>query len=76
MGKLNYDPVIQHFSHPHPLELCCNHQQLNLHAVSCSGCKLKLASAGPIYTCRCCNFFLHISCSQMPQHIAQFPKQL
>nr|DAD42193.1 TPA_asm: hypothetical protein HUJ06_000423 [Nelumbo nucifera] len=59
MGKLNYDPVVQHFSHPHPLEICCNHQQQqNLHAVSCSGCKLKLASAGSMYTCKSCNFFI------------------
>ncbi|KAA8541404.1 hypothetical protein F0562_025367 [Nyssa sinensis] len=70
MGKLNHDPYIQHLSHPHQLELC-NHD-LNLQAQPqppcCSGCKLR--PYGYMYTCRPCNFTLHLSCNQMPQLIS------
>ncbi|OVA19678.1 C1-like [Macleaya cordata] len=66
VGKLNYNPYIKHFSHEHPLELS-NIQIKTLKPSSCSGCKLE--PFGWIYTCKTCNYILHISCSQMPQLI-------
>ncbi|MBA0579661.1 uncharacterized protein LOC105768540 [Gossypium raimondii] len=67
MGKLSHDLHIQHFSHPHLLELT-NIQALNLNP--CSACKLQ--SSGWMYTCRPCNFALHTSCSQLP-HLITHP---
>ncbi|CAK7331767.1 unnamed protein product [Dovyalis caffra] len=69
MGKLpaQPEPAIQHFSHPHPLQLSNYQPQQTLCPASCSGCKLKVS--GWIYTCTQCNYFLHVSCSQMPQQI-------
>ncbi|XVF14143.1 hypothetical protein REPUB_Repub09cG0032100 [Reevesia pubescens] len=64
MGKLSHDLHIQHFSHPHLLELT-NPQVLNISP--CSGCKLH--SSGWMYTCKPCNFTLHTACSQLPQLI-------
>ncbi|XVF60380.1 hypothetical protein PTKIN_Ptkin08bG0040800 [Pterospermum kingtungense] len=64
MGKLSHDLHVQHFSHPHLLELT-NAQTLNIGP--CSGCKLQ--SFGWMYTCKPCNFTLHTSCSQLPQLI-------
>lgn len=61
MGKLNHDPYINHFSHPHPLELS-NAQSLYMN--SCSACNLQ--PSGWMYSCKPCNFTLHISCTQMP----------
>nr|DAD32459.1 TPA_asm: hypothetical protein HUJ06_011310 [Nelumbo nucifera] len=66
MGKLCYDPYIQHFSHPHPLELS-NLQQQHPNLASCSGCKQ--SPSGWIYSCKACNYILHVSCAQMPQLI-------
>ncbi|TYJ28237.1 hypothetical protein E1A91_A07G245900v1 [Gossypium mustelinum] len=67
MGKLSHDLHIQHFSHPHLLELT-NIQALNLNP--CSACNLQ--SSGWMYTCRPCNFTLHTSCSQLP-HLITHP---
>ncbi|WRX22504.1 DC1 - like 10 [Theobroma cacao] len=64
MGKLSHDLHIQHFSHPHLLELT---NPLTLNITPCSGCKLQ--SSGWMYTCKPCNFTLHTSCSQLPQLI-------
>ncbi|KAK2637148.1 hypothetical protein Ddye_031940 [Dipteronia dyeriana] len=65
MGKPTSQPepatAIQHFSHPHPLQLFNCHTQQTPNAALCSGCKLK--ASGWIYTCNYCNYFLHISCS-------------
>ncbi|XP_068645369.1 uncharacterized protein [Aristolochia californica] len=68
MGKLSCDPLIHHFSHPHPLELS-NVQQMSsiAFAAPCAGCKHK--PSGWVYVCKVCNFCLHVSCSQMPQLI-------
>ncbi|KAE8710018.1 EARLY-PHYTOCHROME-RESPONSIVE1 family protein [Hibiscus syriacus] len=65
MGKLSHELHIQHFSHPHPLELALNPQTLN--PSPCSACKLQ--SSGWMYTCKPCNFTLHASCSQLPRLI-------
>lgn len=62
MGRLGHDPHIQHFSHLHLLELS-NPQTLNT-MTSCSACKLQ--PSGLMYTCKPCNFTLHVSCTQMP----------
>ncbi|XXG87340.1 hypothetical protein AAC387_Pa11g2053 [Persea americana] len=65
MGKTNYDPVMQHFSHEHPLEL--SNTQQTITTASCFGCKLKIS--GWFYACKPCNYHLHVTCSQMPQLI-------
>ncbi|CAN4089283.1 unnamed protein product [Withania somnifera] len=69
MGRLksNSDPSprLKHFSHPHELELCT--QQLQNNPTPCSGCKLPPLSQ--MYTCKPCNFTLHLSCTQFPQLI-------
>ncbi|KAF5187294.1 hypothetical protein FRX31_023113 [Thalictrum thalictroides] len=62
MEKLNYDPCITHFSHEHPLEFF-NLQDQALNSVLCSGCKLKPSKS--IYTCKACNYILHIPCSKI-----------
>ncbi|KAJ4971725.1 hypothetical protein NE237_004824 [Protea cynaroides] len=67
MGKPNGSSSIHHFSHPHPLELQVSNGQQAAIKVSCSGCKL--SSSGTFYVCKPCNYFLHISCSQMAQRI-------
>ncbi|KAF2322229.1 hypothetical protein GH714_008908 [Hevea brasiliensis] len=68
MGRLNHDSRIHHFSHPHPLELSNNNlQSLSPHTTPCSACKLQ--SSGWIYSCKPCNFTLHLSCSQLPSLI-------
>nr|TKR66039.1 hypothetical protein D5086_0000314880 [Populus alba] len=69
MGRLpaQTEAAIQHFSHPHPLQLSNYQPQQTLCLASCSGCKLKIS--GWIYACTQCNYFLHVSCSQMPQQI-------
>ncbi|KAJ6748915.1 hypothetical protein OIU79_029909 [Salix purpurea] len=64
MGKLDHDPYVTHFSHPHPLELS-NAQ--SLYMTSCSACNLQ--PHGWMYSCKPCNFTLHISCTQMPNFI-------
>ncbi|KAI9169054.1 hypothetical protein LWI28_006265 [Acer negundo] len=71
MGKPTSQPeaatAIQHFSHPHPLQLSNYQTQQTPNAALCSGCKLK--ASGWIYSCNYCNHFLHISCSKLPQQI-------
>ncbi|KAE8689313.1 EARLY-PHYTOCHROME-RESPONSIVE1 family protein [Hibiscus syriacus] len=66
MGQLSHDLHMQHFSHPHPLELI-NPQTLS-HLPPCSACNLQ--SSGWMYTCRPCNFTLHASCTQLPRLIS------
>lgn len=69
MGELDLDPVIHHFSHQHSLELFnLQQQQTPNSSVSCSGCKSGVLW-GLIYSCKTCNYCLHISCSQMPRQI-------
>ncbi|XP_047318694.1 uncharacterized protein LOC124922019 [Impatiens glandulifera] len=73
MGKLNTqnqpDQTINHFSHPHPLNLTTNYYNNNNNPSSiCSGCKLTIVS-GQIYSCHFCKFFLHLKCSQKPKQI-------
>ncbi|MCD7446816.1 hypothetical protein HAX54_016910 [Datura stramonium] len=71
MGRVKLEPqqfknTINHFSHPpHNLELI-THQNFAPSQL-CSGCKVQVT--GSVYTCKSCNFFLHIECSQMPQQI-------
>ncbi|XP_043691636.1 uncharacterized protein LOC122642258 [Telopea speciosissima] len=69
MGNPNSPPSIQHFSHPHPLELqLSNPNQATMNVmVSCSGCKFNASDT--FYICKPCNYILHISCSKMAQHI-------
>ncbi|XP_030454923.1 uncharacterized protein LOC115676178 [Syzygium oleosum] len=81
MGRLSYDPQIQHFSHPHTLQLS-NLQSNNPHhhhhhhrrrqqPTVCSACHHPLSSGGPwIYSCPPCGFAVHASCAQLPPLIA------
>ncbi|XP_021887696.1 uncharacterized protein LOC110806988 [Carica papaya] len=73
MGKLpgQSDPVINHFSHPHQLHLSNfqTHQTLAGLPPSCSACKLNIYTGEWMYSCKICNYFLHISCSKLPQQI-------
>ncbi|PHU30125.1 hypothetical protein BC332_02218 [Capsicum chinense] len=58
--------TMNHFSHPqHTLELIT--QQNFVPSLLCSACKMQ--ATGSVYTCKSCNFFLHIECSQMPQQL-------
>ncbi|XP_059311962.1 uncharacterized protein LOC132063442 [Lycium ferocissimum] len=57
--------TINHFSHPHTLELITH--QYFAPSQLCSGCKIQ--AIGSVYTCKSCNFFLHPECSQMSQQI-------
>ncbi|KAJ8505235.1 hypothetical protein OPV22_006121 [Ensete ventricosum] len=65
MGRLGYDPRINHFSHPHPLELASLQQSLT--PPTCAGCTFR--ASGWAYSCKACNYTLHISCAEMPQRI-------
>ncbi|GMI86819.1 hypothetical protein HRI_002351200 [Hibiscus trionum] len=67
MGKLSHELHIQHFSHPHPLDLIIDPQTQTLNPFPCSACKH--LSSGWMYTCKPCNFTLHASCSQLPRLI-------
>ncbi|XP_030541251.2 uncharacterized protein LOC115748773 [Rhodamnia argentea] len=68
MGRLSYDPQIQHFSHPHTLQLSNHHHhQLPTSLSVCSACHHPLSSGGAwIYSCPPCGFALHASCAQLP----------
>ncbi|KAL6569761.1 hypothetical protein OROMI_014275 [Orobanche minor] len=72
MGRPNPEPSsdqtssITHFSHPHPLNLT-NVDSLPQN-FSCSACKLN-DTKGCIYTCKPCNFILHLKCYQLPHQI-------
>ncbi|KAF8087833.1 hypothetical protein N665_0565s0019 [Sinapis alba] len=66
MGRPEPEDSIRHFSHPHPLF----HSPLNPqnNSSSCVVCKLKLLNL-PSYTCKPCNFHIHLKCSALPQKI-------
>lgn len=76
MGKLEYDLQILHFSHPHPLNLNSNHQNLEPNMISttympCASCKLLPNNSDDyIYSCNPCNFHLHKACTKFPQLIS------
>ncbi|WZZ04711.1 uncharacterized protein LOC106358426 [Brassica napus] len=65
MGKptAQNNSFINHFSHPHPLQLIPPTS-----SPPCSACKLT-GGNGRVYSCRPCNFSLHESCSKMKQVI-------
>ncbi|KAJ4961728.1 hypothetical protein NE237_021638 [Protea cynaroides] len=68
MGRPNFNQSIQHFSHPHPLELSNLQQQRPTSKLPpCAACKQE--SSGIFYICKTCNFILHHSCSTKPQLI-------
>ncbi|XWS43249.1 hypothetical protein CRYUN_Cryun16bG0086700 [Craigia yunnanensis] len=66
MGTLDMDPVIQHFSHLHPLILQ-NFRPQTTNSFICAGCNLD--ASGRFYFCSTCNYCLHITCSRMPRNI-------
>ncbi|KAL1550039.1 diacylglycerol kinase theta-like [Salvia divinorum] len=66
MGKIEAEPHITHFSHPHPLNL----KSINIpdpNTTKCSACQ-KPAS-GLVYICHSCSYTLHKICSEMPQKL-------
>ncbi|KAK4779009.1 hypothetical protein SAY86_006537 [Trapa natans] len=73
MGKLNHEPSIRHFSHPHPLDLTTLQYQPTLTITICSCCGLPCDGRNYTYTCRTCTvgslggggFALHADCAQM-----------
>ncbi|CAI9103217.1 OLC1v1001665C1 [Oldenlandia corymbosa var. corymbosa] len=60
------ETTLNHFSHPHPLQLT-NNQNIYNSSATCSGCCLQVS--GMIYSCRICNYFLHADCAKMPKQI-------
>ncbi|KAL8155123.1 uncharacterized protein LOC141662362 isoform X2 [Apium graveolens] len=56
-------PIVNHFSHQHQLQLF--RQTLNL--PTCSACNLK--SSEIMYACLTCNYYLHQTCSRLPDKI-------
>ncbi|CAH8355939.1 unnamed protein product [Eruca vesicaria subsp. sativa] len=67
MGRPEPEASIRHFSHPHPLFYSSHNPQDNSSS-SCVACKLKLMTL-PSYTCKPCNFHIHLKCSKLPQKI-------
>lgn len=66
MGKIEAEPHITHFSHPHPLNL----KSINIsdpNTTKCSACQ-KPAS-GLVYSCDSCSYTLHKICSEMPEKL-------
>ncbi|CAH2060452.1 unnamed protein product [Thlaspi arvense] len=65
MGKptTQNNSSINHFSHPHRLQLIPTTS-----SPPCSACKLA-GGSDRVYSCRPCNFYLHESCSKMNQVI-------
>ncbi|KAG6427019.1 hypothetical protein SASPL_111258 [Salvia splendens] len=67
MGKIEAEPHITHFSHPHhPLNL----KSINIsdpNTTKCSACQ-KPAS-GLAYSCDSCSYTLHKICSEMPEKL-------
>ena len=69
MGRPKPEDSIRHFSHPHPLfNSSLNPQANSSSSSSCVVCKLKLLNL-PSYTCKPCNFHIHLNCSELPQKI-------
>lgn len=66
MGRLDIDPTLQHFSHPHVLKLQNFNSQIANGSATCAACKL--LPSGWMYVCSSCNYYLHKACSQMPQN--------
>lgn len=65
MGRPKPEDSIRHFSHPHPLFSSSLNPQANS---SCVVCKFKLLNL-PSYTCKPCNFHIHLKCFELPQKI-------
>lgn len=64
IAQPDMDPVIQHFSHHHPLKLQ-NFRPETTNAFICAACKLE--PSGAFYFCSICNYCLHKTCSYMPR---------
>ncbi|GLU22629.1 hypothetical protein SLE2022_386910 [Rubroshorea leprosula] len=56
--------AVSHFSHEHPLNLV----EVEEEDLECNGCGRFIA--GPVYTCRDCNFNLHKSCFDLPTEVS------
>lgn len=68
MGRPKPENSIRHFSHPHPLFQSSLNPQDQSSSSCCVVCKLKLLNL-PSYTCKPCNFHIHLKCSELPQKI-------
>ncbi|XP_042050020.1 diacylglycerol kinase theta-like [Salvia splendens] len=66
MGKIEAEPHITHFSHPHPLNL----KSINIsdpNTTKCSACQKP--ATGLVYRCDSCSYTLHNICSEMPEKL-------
>lgn len=69
MGRPKPENSIRHFSHPHTLfHSSLNPQDQSYFLFCCVVCNLKLFDL-PSYTCKSCNFHIHLKCSELPQKI-------
>ncbi|EOA27519.1 hypothetical protein CARUB_v10023658mg [Capsella rubella] len=69
MGRPKPEDSIRHFSHPHPLfNSSFIPQDQSSSSYCCVVCKLKLLNL-PSYSCKPCNFHIHLKCSELPQKI-------
>ncbi|KAI3471526.1 hypothetical protein Pfo_028176 [Paulownia fortunei] len=66
MDILEAQPVIQHFSHQHPLKLM-SYQTSNTDRIACSACTKE--ATGWTYICESCNYCLHKACTKLPQKL-------
>ncbi|OWM91562.1 hypothetical protein CDL15_Pgr028302 [Punica granatum] len=60
--------TVTHFSHSHPLHVFSSLTH-TLAGASCSACKVGFSPGSTVYGCTACSFFLHASCSKLPQQI-------
>ncbi|CAH8345789.1 unnamed protein product [Eruca vesicaria subsp. sativa] len=59
---------VRHFSHEHVLKLKTDKEDIGDRDVVCSGCSFPIAS-DPFYMCQQCDFFLHVTCANLPRRI-------
>ncbi|XAR57399.1 hypothetical protein NMG60_11025531 [Bertholletia excelsa] len=64
-GESKTETELEHFSHPHALNLTDEHK--NVKPMSCRGCWGELQSFS--YGCKNCRFFLHPWCAKLPEKI-------
>lgn len=65
MGKIEAEPQITHFSHPHLLNLKSINSSSAPNITKCSACKKQ--ALGLVYSCESCSYTLHKICSEMPE---------
>lgn len=66
MDILEAQPVLQHFSHQHPLKLI-SYQTSTADRIACSACTKE--AIGWTYICESCKYCLHKACSKLPRKL-------